>query len=261
MIQTSAELAAAAKTVAQDYKTLYIKGCFGAPLNDGNKVRYANNNVYNRQENRSSKIQDASSETFGFDCVCLIKGLLWGWSGATQRTYGGAEYRSNGVPDISADSMIKKCRDVTEDFTGIQVGELLWMKGHCGIYIGDGLAVEATPKWQDGVQITAVHNIGKKSGFNGRSWKKHGKLPYVTYETVQEWYKLDFPVICKGCKGELVEAVQMLLIQKGYSCGPSGVDGSFGAATEKAIRVFQSDCEMDVSGIVDRCTMGCLLGL
>jgi len=261
MIQTSAELAAAAKSVAQDYKTLYIKGCFGAPLNDGNKGRYTKNNAYNRQENRSTKIGEASCETFGFDCVCLVKGLLWGWNGNSKKTYGGAEYKSNGVPDISADSMIKKCSNVSEEFSDVQVGELLWMKGHCGIYIGNGLAVEATPKWKDGVQITAVHNIGNKNGFNGRSWKKHGKLPYVTYETAPERYSLDFPVIGKGYKGELVESVQTLLIQKGYSCGPSGVDGSFGAATEKAVRAYQDDCEQDVNGIVDRDTMGCLLGL
>ena len=33
------------------------------------------------------------------------------------------------------------------------------------------------------MQITAVANIGNKSGYNSRRWTKHGKLPYVTYET------------------------------------------------------------------------------
>lgn len=261
MIRTGEELAATAKAVAQNYKTLYIKGCFGAPLNDTNKARYTGNNAYNRQEKRSTKIREASSETFGFDCVCLVKALLWGWNGDITETYGGAEYKSNGVPDISADTMIKKCSDVSDDFSVIQLGELLWMKGHCGIYIGNGFAVESTPKWQDGVQITAVHNIGKRVNCNGRSWKKHGKLPYVSYKTVSESYTLDLPVICKGCKGELVEAIQMLLIQRGYSCGSSGVDGSFGSATDKAVRAFQDDCELKAHGFVDSDTMCCLLGL
>ena len=182
LIQTGKELANAVEAVAKNYKTLYVLGCFGAPLNAKNKDRYCKNQAFNKQVSRTKKIQAASSDTFGFDCVCLIKGLLWGWNANTSKTYGGASYASNNVPDIGADQMIKKCKDVSTDFSNILVGEAVWMEGHIGVYIGNGLAVECTPKWDDGVQITAVHNIGKKSGYNGRKWTKHGKLPYVTYE-------------------------------------------------------------------------------
>ena len=181
-IKTATELVAKCKEVVQNYKTLYVLGCFGAPLNAKNKDRYCKNQAYNKQASRTKKIQGASSDTFGFDCVCLIKGLLWGWNGDTSKTYGGASYAANDVPDIGADQMIKKCKDVSTDFTDILPGEAVWIAGHIGVYIGDGLAIECTPKWKDGVQITAVHNIGTKSGYNGRKWTKHGKLPYVTYE-------------------------------------------------------------------------------
>ena len=60
-------------------------------------------------------------------------------------------------------------------------GEGLWGPGHWGLYIGDGLAVECTPAWKNGVQITAVGNIGTKAGYNTRTWTKHGRLPYVDY--------------------------------------------------------------------------------
>ena len=182
-IKTATELVSKCKEVVQNYKTLYVLGCFGAPMNAKNKSRYCKNKSYNQQAGRANKIQAASSDTFGFDCVCLIKGLLWGWDGDTSKTYGGASYNSNNVTDISADQMIKKCKEVSTDFTNIVPGEAVWIEGHIGVYIGDGLAIECTPKWKDGVQITAVHNIGKKSGYNGRKWTKHGKLPYVTYET------------------------------------------------------------------------------
>lgn len=46
------------------------------------------------------------------------------------------------------------------------------MPGHWGMYIGDGLAVECTPIWDNGAQITAVQNIGTKAGYTaaiGRS--------------------------------------------------------------------------------------------
>lgn len=167
---------------AASKKTLYVNGCFGAPLTSTNKVRYVKNTSYNKQPARTQKILNASSDTFGFDCVCLIKGILWGWDGSLDKQYGGAVYKSNGVPDFSATSAITYCDKTSNDFSGIVLGALLWMSGHVGIYVGDGLAIECTPSWSDGVQYTAVGNIGKKSGYNTRSWKMWGLLPWIEYE-------------------------------------------------------------------------------
>ena len=264
-IKTAKELAVAAKKAATDHKTLYILGCFGAPMNAGNKDYYSGNYAYNRRTERTAKIQAATHNTFGFDCVCLVKGLLWGWNGDTSHPHGGAEYQSNGVPDIDEGSMINACSDVSTDFSHIQIGEVVWMKGHIGIYIGDGLAVECTHRWADGVQITAVHNIGTKSGYNGRSWTKHGKLPYVTYEEEAEEnakpdYTLGMRYLRKGCRGEDVRALQILLIGYGFSCGKWGADGDFGNGTDKAVRGFQEKNDLTVDGIVGADTMGALMG-
>lgn len=176
---TNKEFAAKLKQIATQYKTLYVMGCFGAPMTQANKTRYCNNHDYNRKAERTAMIRAASADTFGFDCVCLIKGVLWGWNGDTSATYGGAKYTSNGVPDIGADTMITKCSGLSTDFSNIEVGEAVWMKGHIGIYVGDGLAVECTPKWANKVQITACNC--EKRGYNRRNWTKHGKLPYITY--------------------------------------------------------------------------------
>lgn len=165
--------------IAGQYKTIYILGCFGAPMNAKNKKRYSNNNAYNK--GRASMINAASSDTFGFDCVGLIKGVLWNWCGDVSKTYGGATYKSNGVPDVGANSMIKLCSDVSTDFKNIVPGEAVWLDGHIGVYVGDGFVVECTPKWQNKVQITACGNIRKKAGFNTRTWTKHGKLPWIEY--------------------------------------------------------------------------------
>ena len=181
-ITTAAQLAERCLDVAQNYKTLYVMGCFGAPMTAANKKRYTQNHSYNKQATRTKMINAASADTFGFDCVCLIKGLLWGWCGDKSKTYGGASYAVNGVPDIGADTMITKCKNVsTAGWANMEVGEALWVKGHIGVYIGNGLAVECTPAWKNQVQVTAVGNIGAKSGYNTRTWTKHGKLPYVTY--------------------------------------------------------------------------------
>lgn len=87
-ITTGAQLAEKAINVAKNYKTLYVMGCFGAPMNAANKVRYTKNHSYNKDATRTKMINAASADTFGFDCVCLIKGLLWGWCGDTSKTYG-----------------------------------------------------------------------------------------------------------------------------------------------------------------------------
>ena len=180
-VMTAAAFVAKAIDAAKNHKTLYVMGCFGAPMNATNKARYSKNNEYNRRPERQAMINAASADTFGFDCVCLIKGLLWGWKGDKSKIYGGASYASNGVPDIGADTMITVCSGVSTNFSNIVPGEAVWKSGHIGIYIGDGLAVECTPAWANKVQITAVANIGSKSGYNARTWTKHGKLPYIDY--------------------------------------------------------------------------------
>ena len=133
-------------------------------------------------------INAASAGTFGFDCVNLIKGILWGWNGDASRRYGGTAYptapavAAGACPDVLADSMIKICKEVSTDFSRIVPGAAVWLPGHIGVYIGDGLAVECTPKWRNRVQVTAVSNIGTKAGYNARKWTKWGKIPYISYE-------------------------------------------------------------------------------
>lgn len=187
-ITTAAQLAERCLDVAQNYKTVYMWGVFGAPVTEsviaGKAKQYPSWYTSAKQASFRKLIGQGY---FGFDCVCLIKGLLWGWNGDASKNYGGASYASNGVPDIGADTMITKCKDVsTTGWADMEVGEALWVKGHIGIYVGNGLAVECTPAWKNKVQITAVKNIGTKAGYNARTWTKHGKLPYVTYtgETV-----------------------------------------------------------------------------
>lgn len=198
---TNVDLANRLKEVATNYKTLYVMGCFGAPMTDKNKARYCKNHDYNMKPERTKMIQAATADTFGFDCVCLIKGILWGWCGKLNTNYGGASYVSNNVPDIGADTMIKVCREVTTDFSKIEIGEAVWMEGHIGVYVGDGLAVECTPAWENKVQITACNR--SISGYKRRNWTKHGKLPYIEYlkeedKSIMEFNVLDVVKIREG---------------------------------------------------------------
>ena len=169
--------------IARNYKTLYVYACFGAPMTNSNKNRYMGGQAiyeFNRRADRAAKIRNASSNTFGFDCVNLIKGVLWGWNGNLNHIYGGAVYGSNGVPDTNANGMFwDYCYDQSSDFSNILPGEFVWMEGHIGVHIGGGLAVECTPIWADGVQITAIGNIGAKAGYATRTWTSHGKSKFL----------------------------------------------------------------------------------
>ena len=167
---------------AANHKTLYVMGGIGFPLNARGKQR-SRKNEFNSRADRAPKISAASDDTFAMDCVGMIKTILWGWTGDPKRTYGGAAYAANGVPDIGADRMITVCSDVSTDFSAITPGEAVWMPGHIGVYIGDGLAIECTPIWKDGVQITACNR--SVAGYHRRNWTRHGKLPYIDYAAAE----------------------------------------------------------------------------
>ena len=182
---TNLELKNKLLDIVNNYKTIYGMGTWGWVVTQSAIDRKVKESSWwtSSKVKTISKVIDKGY--FMFDCVGLIKGILWGWDGSN-KIYGGAGYNCNGVPDVNTEGMLSKCKNVSTNFKSIEVGEYLWMSGHCAIYIGNGLCVECTPIWKNGVQITAVANIGKKSGYNSRTWTKHGKLPYITYEKEEQ---------------------------------------------------------------------------
>lgn len=77
----------------------------------------------------------------------------------------------------------------------------------------------------------------------------------------EEGCNVNVPVLRKGSKGNAVKAMQILLIGHGYSCGSYGADGSFGGATDSAVRKFQKDKGLVVDGICGPATWAKLLGV
>lgn len=264
--------------ITENYKTVYANGMFGQPITKSIIEQKANQlpNWYNKSNRKESLYNLVGQGYFGFDCVCLIKAVLWGWNGDLTKTNGGAVYGSNNVPDINADQMIESCIDVSTDFSNIQVGEVVWISGHIGVYVGDGTVIECTPKWENRVQYTAVVNLGFERG-KARFWTKHGKLPYIQYETAKneatdsknETTKeninkgvvtVNLSTLRKGTKSKEVKAMQILLIGYGFSCGGCGADGSFGGATFTALKNYQKAKGLEVDGICGLKTWSSLLG-
>lgn len=184
-LMTAAELCAKAVDIADNYKTSYMLGPWGWPATS-KMITRATTQGSSAKTNRQwlPQANAIKDEGFLFDCVGLIKGILWGWDGDLSRTYGGAGYACNGVPDYDAKKMIDCCREVSTDFSTIVPAEAVWMDGHIGVYVGGGVVVEATPKWKGGVQRSTCLNASGKQlpGTAGsRTWTKHGKLPWVDY--------------------------------------------------------------------------------
>jgi len=124
-----------------------------------------------------------NGKSWNFDCVNLIKSVLWGWCENKNASHGGANYLSNDVPDVNADGLITKCYDISNDFKNIKHGEILWTNGHVGVYIGNRKVIEATAAWEGKVVYSDIGLDGRRSrnGVNSGYWKKHGKLPYIEY--------------------------------------------------------------------------------
>ena len=58
------------------------------------------------------------------------------------------------------------------------------------------------------------------------------------------------PVLRSGAEGADVIGLQLLLIGRGYDCGPWGADGDFGPVTYGAVTLFQRAHGLEVDGIV-----------
>ena len=248
--------------IEKNYKTVYGMGMPGMPITDANireKVNQDKPKPVNKRwwtpKNETRVRSYIGKGYFGFDCICLAKAIGWGWSGTNARL-GGAKYLSNDVPDWGANYTNDMGVDRPTDFSKIELGHYVWMDGHIGFYIGDGLAIEASPKWKNGVQKTAVLNIGKKAGYNGRKWTTHGKLTWVDYSnSKQEEVKKEGDILLtrtlrRGDSGEDVKLVQEFLKARGYYAGP--IDGKFGPGTGffNSVIAFQKAENLEPDGVI-----------
>lgn len=151
-----------------NHSTIYILGTIGQKVSRSVINETCNRLVFNRPRRRM--YEKVIGKAYAFDCVGMIKAILWNWS---PNKY---HYSINGVPDINANDMIRICSGVSSNFTNIELGAVVHLDGHIGIYIGDGKVIECSPKWKNSVQISKL---------NQRNWTSHGKLPWVDYSESQ----------------------------------------------------------------------------
>ena len=235
--------------IVNNYKTIYAYGTWGQVLTNDIINSKANQYAWWYTAERKKMLKNLVGKGYYvFDCVGLIKSVLWGWCGNGTKN-GGAVYQSNGVPDVSANGMIAKCKDVSSNMNNIEMGEAVWMDGHIGVYYKNGQVIECSPAFQNKVMITKLSQ---------RKWLKHGKLPWIKYkstgflpsrgyfkpgdsganvEKIDSWLASWIPGNVKGnYYGNFTQKSVMALQQKAKDDGiyDDAIDGYFGAKTLKA---------------------------
>jgi cell wall-associated NlpC family hydrolase len=101
------------------------------------------------------------------DCIGLIKGYMWCKDPEdTKPVY------AQGYPDVSADMQLNRSKRKGDIKTLPEVpGVLVFMKGHVGVYLGNGEVIEARGH-KFGVVITKL---------NERAWKNWGYVDEIQY--------------------------------------------------------------------------------
>lgn len=112
---------------------------------------------------------------------------------------------------------------------------------HTGVYLGDGTVVDARGV-EDGVMHEGLHDHG---------WTHWARPNWMNAKQPEENSR---PTLRRGNEGAAVKEMQQLLVDAGYPLEKHGVDGDFGAETEKAVKDFQKDYGLEADGVVGKKT-------
>ena len=155
--------------------------------------------------------------------------------------------------DMTANGMMGKCRMLEKNelrrgdwtFTVNDAGRAV----HIGYIVDDGLNVIEARGRDYGVI---------KSPLSSR-WNRFGRPEAFAAEIEGGETAMNITKnLRKGDKGEEVKTLQQVLLAKGYDLGKFGADGSFGAATEAAVKAFQTASNLKADGIAGRNTVTAL---
>lgn len=205
------------------------------------KEQYPSNYTSDRESGYKA---DIKAGKMCADCVGLIKSFFWKGGDIN----GTNKYATNNCPDKSADGMFALCKErgpisTIPDIPGLVVHK----SGHIGVYVGNGYTIEMRGFAYDCVKRKV------KDG----PWTEWGKLPdsmlaYVNgaAEPVKA-PELGDRTLSKGSTGADVKALQEELMALGYSLPKYGADGDYGTETEGAVKSFQRERGLEVTGVFD----------
>lgn len=147
------------------------------------------------------------------------------------------------------------------DWQDSGTGDNTGSSDHVGIVekVENGVITVIEGNYSNSVKRRTIQVNGKY--IRGYGVPKYDAEPAVEAEPAEKTYAINMPRLANGSKGSDVKALQTLLIGYKYSCGAYGADGSFGYATECAVRRYQREKGLSTDGIVGPATWKKLLGL
>lgn len=159
--------------------------------------------------------------------------------------YGLSEY------DTNAAGYYKRCTE-KGSFVNMPIKEMLLLFKidkktgnivHTGFYYGNGICVHMK---------SSAENCVEESVDN-HNWTYWGKADFIDYESpMPEMKPVLTRVLKKDCKGVDVKFLQTMLKEENYECGE--IDGIFGNKTLIAVKNYQTDLGLTVTGTVGKKT-------
>lgn len=234
-----------------------------------------------------------SGSRWSADCSNLYKALFNGRSIVNPKP-GSFQSDLSATGDCTERQLMNQCTDRSNNFKALgNHFRCLYMDGHFGGYLGfemevkgQGIinCVEATPRWEGGIQYSYVDSNGGRSWAKGRAidggyWTEHGlatkwidysgsqpetqptpePTPTTTHPEMTKDKFVEFlPMLQAGNTGGFVSLLQTCLKYTGdYT---DAIDSSFGPNTKLAVKAYQQRYGIDVDGIVGKKTWTKLIG-
>lgn len=131
------------------------------------------------------------------DCLNTVKALLNGYN-IYNNNVGYYQKDLSNTGDVTEAGLLSKCTEISSDFTQITKGELLYMKGHVGSFVGltqrnskEYNVIECTKSFGGGIVYSWVDFDGTrrshKGGVRNGKWISHGKMTqWLSYEVKEE---------------------------------------------------------------------------
>lgn len=174
------------------------------------------------------------------DCYGLVKGAVW-----PANSKGDPIYQSSGAKyaDRNQEGAFNAAREKGPLSTIPELpGVILWMKGHAGIYVGNGIFIECVGS-PVGMRKGRIQNGRVVSGSKFTHWFKDNWIEYGG--VIMKGY------IGLGSEDNTIQNVKQLqydLVELGFDVGYHGRNGIMGDDTDKAIRDFQLKYGLEVDG-------------
>lgn len=115
--------------------------------------------------------------------------------------------------------------------------------------------------WNDDAELKKLGEAYAKAAAEFLGLKKIAKQEETEQTETVNTVSVNLLVLKRGDKGETVRAMQILLIGYGFPMEGYGADGSFGGATERALKAYQAANGLEADGCCGPLTWAKLLGL